>query len=143
MMFNLIFHFFSIWILLEPGRPYKNFSSIFWSILSNRNWKQNSKIKSRKSFALVLKISTIVTKQLAYIALKMSVFGVFRVRIFSHLNWRQDFVSLRIQSKCSKMLTRKTPNTDTFYAVILIWNILDINKNIEVFLLIYKSNVLL
>ena len=28
------------------------------------------------------------------------------------------FVSLRIQSKCGKIRTRKTPNTDTFHAVL-------------------------
>ena len=42
-------------------------------------------------------------------ALKASLFGVFLVRIFPH--------SVRIQSKSEKILTRKTPNTDTFYAV--------------------------
>ena len=54
-------------------------------------------------------------------AWKVSVFGVFLVRIFPHLDWtRRDtsfFVSLRIQSKCGKRRTRKTPNMDTFYAV--------------------------
>ena len=28
--------------------------------------------------------------------------------------------SLRIESKCGKIRTRKTPNTDTFHAVVLI-----------------------
>ena len=31
------------------------------------------------------------------------------------LNTRRYFVSLRIQSECGKIRTRKTPNTDTFY----------------------------
>ena len=35
------------------------------------------------------------------------------------LNAERYGVSLRIQSECGKMLTRITPNTDTFYAVIL------------------------
>ena len=30
-----------------------------------------------------------------------------------------DSVSLRIQSECGKILTRMTPNTDTFYAVVV------------------------
>ena len=37
-------------------------------------------------------------------------------------------VSLRIQSKCGKMRTRITPNTDTFYVV---WNIAKSWKNTE------------
>ena len=38
---------------------------------------------------------------------------------FSHIQIRYS-VSLRIQSECGKMRTRITPNTDTFYAVILL-----------------------
>ena len=35
-----------------------------------------------------------------------------------HSDWiRWDTVYLRIQSKCGKMRTRVTPNTDTYYAV--------------------------
>ena len=39
------------------------------------------------------------------------------------LNTESYSVSLRIQSECGKMRTRITPNTDTFYAVLLtnIW----------------------
>ena len=48
-------------------------------------------------------------------AWKVSVFGVILVRIFSYSHWIG--VSLRIQSKCGKIRTRITPNTDTFYAV--------------------------
>ena len=33
------------------------------------------------------------------------------------LNKEGYFVSLHIQSKCGKILTRKTPNTDTFYVL--------------------------
>ena len=40
-----------------------------------------------------------------------SVFSAFR------LNTERYGVSLRIQSKCGKMQTRITPNTDTFYAM--------------------------
>ena len=54
----------------------------------------------------------------------MSVFRVILARIFPHSNWiRRDTeylpvsVSLRIQSKCEKMRTRITSNTDTFHAL--------------------------
>ena len=49
----------------------------------------------------------------------MSVFRVILVRIFSALglNTERYGVSFRIQSKCGKMRTNITPNTDTFYAV--------------------------
>ena len=61
---------------------------------------------------------------------KMSVFGVFLVRIFPHTDWMQMdtphlslfnpdrySISLRIQSGVGKIRTGKTPNTETFYAV--------------------------
>ena len=42
-----------------------------------------------------------------------------RIRSYSgsHFTERYGRVSLRIQSKCGKIRTRMTPNTDTFYAV--------------------------
>ena len=43
----------------------------------------------------------------------MSVFGVILFRIFPHSN------QIRRNTECAKMRTRKTPNTDTFYAVIV------------------------
>ena len=50
-----------------------------------------------------------------------------RVRSFSDpifpafgLNTKRYSVSLRIQSKCGKIRTRNTPNTDTFHSVIFI-----------------------
>ena len=50
----------------------------------------------------------------------MSVFGVILVRIFQHSDWiRRDSLSLHIQSECGKIVTRITPNTDTFYAVLI------------------------
>ena len=48
-------------------------------------------------------------------AWKVSVFRVYLVRIFPHLDWYG--VSPRIQSECGKIQTRKTPNMDTFHAV--------------------------
>ena len=49
-------------------------------------------------------------------AWKLSLFGVILVHIFPHLDWIRR-VSLRIQSECGKLRTRKAPNMNTFYAV--------------------------
>ena len=46
-----------------------------------------------------------------YTAWKVSVFGVFPVRIPSHSDWIPCF-----QSKCVNIRSINTPNTDTFYA---------------------------
>ena len=43
---------------------------------------------------------------------KVPVFGVVLVRIFPHSDWIQRDA----ESKCGKVRTRITPNTDTFYA---------------------------
>ena len=52
--------------------------------------------------------SKVATK--SFTAGKVSVFGVFLVRIFRHSGWiRRD-----IWFECEKIRTRKTPNTDTF-----------------------------
>ena len=43
---------------------------------------------------------------------------IFLICIFPHSDWIQRCsVSLRIQSECEKIMTRKTPNTDTFHTV--------------------------
>ena len=49
---------------------------------------------------------------------------IVRIRSFSGphfptfgLNTERSCVSLRIESKCGKIQTRRTPNTDTFHAV--------------------------
>ena len=75
----------------------------------------------------------------------MSVFGVFPVRIFSHSDWIQRF-ALRIQSEYWKIRTRKNPNTDTFYAVIvidieicLVWKELSLHK-IKIYVNVSKWN---
>ena len=39
------------------------------------------------------------------------------------LNTEKYSVSLRIQSKCEKMWTKVTPNTDTFYTVLFLLNL--------------------
>ena len=55
-------------------------------------------------------------------AWKVSVFGVFLVRIFPHSDWirKNTPYSLCIQSKCGKMQTRKILNMGTFHAVPII-----------------------
>ena len=50
------------------------------------------------------------------------------------LNKERHSVSLRIQSKCGKIRTRITPNTDTFPAVILSW------KRIQKIYFLYGHN---
>ena len=63
-------------------------------------------------------------------ACKLYVFGVILVHIFPHSDWiRRDTeylsvfspISVRIQSYCGKIRTRRTPNTDTFYPVNLVF----------------------
>ena len=65
----------------------------------------------------------LLTNMLFATALKVSVFGVILVHIFPHseygLNTERHGVSLSIQSKCGKMRTRITSNTDTFHSVCL------------------------
>ena len=65
----------------------------------------------------------LLTNMLFATSSKVSVFGVILVHIFPHseygLNTERHGVSLSIQSKCGKMRTRITPNTDTFHAVCL------------------------
>ena len=71
----------------------------------------------------LLKLSTIFS--LSYISsLRYHCVKDARIRSFSgpyfpvfRLNTKRFGVSLRIQSECGKTLTRKTPNTDTLYAV--------------------------
>ena len=53
---------------------------------------------------------------------KVSIFGVFLVRIFIHSDCRDLFWKLRIQLECRKIRTRNTSNADTFYTI------LDTNK---------------
>ena len=67
----------------------------------------NYKIKSHFS-------NLILRKRCPYSELFWSVFSRFG------LNMERSEVSLRIQSECGKMWTRITPNTDNFYAVLLI-----------------------
>ena len=49
-----------------------------------------------------------------YTVWKVFVFGILLVRIFRI--WT-EYGEIHIQSKCGKIRTRKTPNTDTFHAV--------------------------
>ena len=76
------------------------------------------------SFLLVLDYHNLHHKRVT--ACKVSVFGVFLVRVFPHSDWMrrvslhtqcESSVSLHIQSEYGKIRTRKTPNTDTFHAL--------------------------
>ena len=41
------------------------------------------------------------------------------VRIFPHSDWiRREYVFLYVQFECGKIRTKKSPNTDTFYAML-------------------------
>ena len=62
-----------------------------------------------------------------YIVLKVSVLEIFLVRISPN----SYSVSLRIQSKCRKIRTRKTPNTDTFHAVTTIHDHPNASKSLK------------
>ena len=55
----------------------------------------------------------------------MSAFGVFLVRIFKHLDWiHRDTEYLSVFSpNWGKIRARKTPNTDTFYSIMIPGNI--------------------
>ena len=47
-------------------------------------------------------------------AWKVSVFGLFLIRVFPHSDW----IWKDTESKCLKIRTRKTPNMDTFHAIL-------------------------
>ena len=80
------------WVIL--GRTWLNIPSR----LSNKKGKENSVI------------SYLATTQSSCTAWKVSLFGVIPVRLFPHY-----YVSFRVQSKCGKIRTRITPNTDIFH----------------------------
>ena len=58
-------------------------------------------------------------ESVTYTVWTVSVFGVFLVRLFGIFLVRIYIADLCIHSDCGKILTRKTPNMDTFYAVLL------------------------
>ena len=71
-----------------------------------------------RTYVVIESLYLAIIKWICYTAQKVSVFGAILVRIFPHLDWiRKYSVSLRIQSGCSKIRTRITPNTNTFHAV--------------------------
>ena len=65
-------------------------------------------------------------------ARKVSVFGVFLVRIFPYSDWKRKDT----QSECGKIRTRKALNTISFHAV---FNFSVTNSTLNVFLLIFQS----
>ena len=106
------------WHYIRPLRASSkiiNFGSFLW-ICFHDNWQICGVWLSQMSFI-------VSTRNIFPLALsKVSVFGVFLVRIFQH-----------IQSKCRKIWTRETPNTDPFHAVILTINLIrqGVNKLFE------------
>ena len=83
-------------------------------------------ISANKRFIVDIQLGSKYTSdffRLKSTAGKVSAFGIFIVRIFPHLDQiRRDtkYLSLRIQSECGKIRTRKTPNTDTFHVTLKI-----------------------
>ena len=71
-------------------------------------WKiSNSKMTE---LTLILRLNL---RSLNWTAWKVSEFGVILVRIFPHLDW------IRRHSECGKVRIRRTPHTDSFYAVLV------------------------
>ena len=76
----------------------------------------------RFSFCFIM-IKTFIIVKIAGFYHIHCVFRVVLVRIFPYSDWvRRDteWVSLGFQSEWGKMLTRITPNTDTFHAVTIL-----------------------
>ena len=88
---NPMFHFYTFW------ERQKNFSDLTFSVIAEiQHWVKMSYQHCRAV--------------INYTTWKVSVFGVFPVRIPSHSVWIPRF-----QSKCENIRSRNTPNTDTFY----------------------------
>ena len=139
LVFAWFFAIFSLALLkvLLTNTYYKILQMTFWSqmktqqneILKRFNYHNHSIKKQRESSLsnsyVHIKLPTLCFPfQSSYILnihpkWKVSLFRVFLISIFPHSDWvRRDCgVSLHSQSKCGKILTRKTPNTDTFHAV--------------------------
>ena len=72
---------------------------------------------------------------------KVSKYGVFSGPFFPHSDWTDRyFVSLRVQSECGKIRTRKTPYLDKFHTVKGTWTtLLDFDWFYDVFGLDFKN----
>ena len=83
-------------------------------------WKQRLKDVHWNTCSLKFGKSDTLTRQDYIHCVKSVRIGSYSGQHFPAfgLNTQRYFLSLRIKSKCGKMLTRITPNTDTFHAVI-------------------------
>ena len=87
---------------------------------------KNKRLKNKLCNEKDVLIDWIEHKNLLFCSYLHSVKSV-RIRSFAglyfsafELNMERYRESLRIQSKCKKIRTRKTPHTDTFYAVLIV-----------------------
>ena len=91
--------------------------TILWTILGVTLPKGDKKYfytpTGRNSWRIVLEI--LALGMAVYFIVKVT-FTAWKEPVFG-LNMEKYGVSLRIQSKCKKVRTRKTPNTNTFCAV--------------------------
>ena len=73
--------------------------------------KSSNKLRCLQIFSLL---------GIKFTALKVSVFGVYLVRIFQHSNWiRRDAKYLSLFSPNAGKYGPETPNTDTFHPVVV------------------------
>ena len=100
--------FFSpVFLLTKSSKKY------FWKLIPSKSVIGFDSFGSRQSPASHKADS--LESQLKYnicTAWKLSVFGVILVCKFPHSDW------IRRYTECGKILTRKSPNTDTFHVVI-------------------------
>ena len=92
---------------------------------NNKYLKSNGSIFVIKMMALIATIIIIANNIASSFYRKKKIHCVKSVCIRSYfpafrLNMERHSISLRIQSECAKMLTRVTPNTDLFYAAIML-----------------------
>ena len=110
---HMFFFCFESWFLLRVMNYFckilhLRYLAAFWVCLSIISSKF---LTFGKNLAIAMLICISYKVRYDEHCMKLSVSGVFLVRIF------------RIQSECGKIWIRKTPNTDTFYAVESIKNI--------------------
>ena len=94
--------------------------------LFHRTQKIKTLLSYRESYLSLITLETMRffnTKHRGNTVWKVSKYGVFSGPYFPAfgMNTEKYGVSLCIQSKCRKIRTRKTPNTDIFQAVELVW----------------------
>ena len=106
----------------DPLRIWSSFCSVFFCVCTeNRHLRKSGHNKWSLSLRIAYENVKKSARNCGYVfCVKVSVLGVFLVRIFWYWDWIRTRYSvfLRIQSECGKMRTRKTPNTDTFNSVV-------------------------